>query len=508
MSTAAAVTPHHLATSAAIETIASGGDAIDAAIAANAVLGVVAPETCGVGGDLFALIHQPGQDRPQALNASGRAGSQVSSQALRDRGHTTMPQMGPESVTVPGCVDGWHHLARFAGRLTWTERLAPALTFAREGFPASSELCRSLKARRAAIGDQHISRYLLPGGVPPEPGQTLVRPDLAETLETVPDRDGFYLGPPGKAISKATGDLISAEDRAADQAEWVDPLGLALYGRHAWTIPPNSQGYLTLAAGAVFERVAAGVDPHDPLAWHLAIEAYRSQAADRSDVLADPRFAAEDLLSPNRLGAGIDPERRTAYAAQGGAPGGTAYFCVLDRQGTGISIIQSNFMGLGTSIGAGEAGFFLQNRGAGFDLRPGSRNELAPGKRPLHTLAPMLWTEGTKLSALLGTRGGDHQPQILLQMVIHLFASKHPAASAQAHPRWVIEDLGDPEAPLLLEAAVPEDVAQFLADRGHRVEVMEGLRSGWGPVSVILPGPDGVEAAADPRVATAAAELL
>ena len=191
MSTAAAVTPHHLATSAAIETMASGGDAIDAAIAANAVLGVVAPETCGVGGDLFALIHQPGQERPQALNASGRAGSLVSAQFLRDHGDVAMPLMGPESVTVPGCVDGWHHLARFGGRLSWTERLAPALTFAREGFPASSQLCRSLKVRREAIGDQPIGRYLLPGGVLPEPGQRLVRPDLAETLEAVPDRDSF-----------------------------------------------------------------------------------------------------------------------------------------------------------------------------------------------------------------------------------------------------------------------------------------------------------------------------
>ena len=508
MGTAAAVTPHHLATSAAIEIMSAGGNAIDAAIAANAVLGVVAPETCGVGGDLFALIHRTGQERPDSLNASGRAGSGVSAQALRDRGHSKMPVMDPESVTVPGCVDGWHHLAAFGGRLSWPERLAPALTFARDGFPASAELSRSLKARLEAIGDQPIGRYLLPRGVPPEPGQTLIRPDLADTLETVSDRDSFYLGLPGKAITEAVGGLISNEDRAVDQGEWVEPLGLELYGRHAWTIPPNSQGYLTLAAGAVFERVAAGVDPHDPLAWHFAIEAYRSQVADRAQVLADARFADHDLLSARRLGAELDPDHRTAFSAPGSAPGGTSYFCVLDRDGTGVSIIQSNFMGLGTSIGAGEAGFFLHNRGAGFDLTPGSGNELAPGKRPLHTLAPTLWTEGTGLSALLGTRGGDYQPQLLLQMLIHLFASKHPAAGAQAHPRWVIDDLDDADAPVLLEAAVPDEVAKFLEGRGHRVKVMEGMQGGWGPVSVILLGPDGVEAAADPRVGTASAELL
>jgi gamma-glutamyltranspeptidase/glutathione hydrolase len=182
---------------------------------------------------------------------------------------------------------------------------------------------------------------------------------------------------------------------------------------------------------------------------------------------------------------------------------------VLDDAGMGVSITQSNFMGLGTSIGAGESGFFLHNRGAGFDLRPGSPNELAPGKRPLHTLAPTLWTSGSDLVALLGTRGGDHQPQLLLQMAIHLFASGHSAANAQAHPRWVLDNLSDPDAPVLVEDATSDDVVEGLRSRGHQVEVAKEMQSGWGPVGVIMLAADGgVEAAADPRVATAAADTL
>lgn len=514
MASAAAVTPHFLATAAALDLLVAGASAIDAAIGANAVLSVVAPETCGIGGDLFALIHRPGEERPTALNASGRAGSNVNSQALRDTGHSQMPVMDHASVTVPGCVDGWHHLADQGGKLTWEERMAPALGYARHGFPASSELCRALSKRTAEIGDQPIGRYLLPAGKPPEPGDQIKRPDLAATLEIIAagDRDGFYLGAPGRAISTAVGGLITQDDLAMDQGEWVDPLGLDLFGRRGWTMPPNSQGYLTLAAAAVFERVAAGVDPDEALGWHLQIESYRSQAWDRAEVLADPRFAplpGNELLSDERLAVPIDHGRRQPFATTPAQAGGTAYFCVIDGNGVGVSITQSNFMGLGTSIGAGEAGFLLHNRGAGFDLRPGSPNELAPGKRPLHTLAPTLWTSGSDLVALLGTRGGDYQPQLLMQMAIHLFAAGHEAATAQAHPRWVIANLADPEAPVLVEQATPAEVVAGLRDRGHRIEVTEGLQGGWGPVGMIIPAKDGsVQAAADPRVATAAAESL
>ncbi|MGH8957306.1 MAG: gamma-glutamyltransferase, partial [Acidimicrobiia bacterium] len=376
MATAAAVTPHFLATAAALDLLVSGGSAVDAAIGANAVLSVVAPETCGIGGDLFALIHSPGDDRPAALNASGRAGSNVDAQRLREAGHHQMPAMDPSSVTVPGCVDGWHHLASYGGNLSWAERLAPALAYARQGFPASAELCRALEKRVAEIGDQPIARYLLPGGNPPQPGDQIVRPDQAATLELIAtgDRNNFYLGAAGRDIASAVGGLITDQDLATDQGEWVDPLGLDVFGRRGWTIPPNSQGYLTLAAAAVLERVGAEADPDSSLGWHLQIESYRSQVADRSEVLSDPRFSpfpASELLSEKRLAAHIDHHRRQSFGSTRVGQGGTAYFCVLDGNGVGVSITQSNYMGLGTSIGAGESGFLLHNRGAGFDLSPG-----------------------------------------------------------------------------------------------------------------------------------------
>ena len=514
MASAAAVTPHFLATATALDLLVSGGDAIDAAIGANAVLSVVAPETCGIGGDLFALIHSPGDQRPTALNSSGRAGSNVDAQSLREAGHDQMPTMHRSTVTVPGCVDGWHELAAHGGRLSWDRRLAPAIDYARRGFPASSELCRALGRRTSEIGDQPISRYLLPGGRPPKPGDQVVRPDQAETLELVStgDRDNFYLGKPGRDIASAVGGLITEEDLATKQAEWVEPLGLDVFGHRAWTVPPNSQGYLTLAAAAVLERIGAEVDPDSPLGWHLQIESYRSQVADRGEVLADPRysqFPADALLSPERLAVTIDRTRRRDFGSTRVGPGGTAYFCVIDGDGMGVSITQSNFMGLGTSIGAGESGFFLHNRGAGFDLRPGSPNELAPGKRPLHTLAPTLWTSGSNLLALLGTRGGDHQPQLLLQMAVRLFLSRHDVATAQAHPRWIIEDLADPQSAVRVEESTSEDVIRGLQERGHRVEIAEGLQSGWGPVGAIKVSPEGsIDAAADPRVGTASAETV
>lgn len=514
MASAAAVTPHFLATATALDLLVSGGDAIDAAIGANAVLSVVAPETCGIGGDLFALIHSPGDERPTALNSSGRAGSNVDARSLREAGHDQMPTMDRSAVTVPGCVDGWHHLAALGGRLSWDKRLAPAIDYARRGFPASSDLSRALSRRTAEIGDQAIGRYLLPSGGPPKPGDQIVRPDQAATLELIAtgDRDGFYLGKPGRDIVSAVGGLITEKDLATNQGEWVEPLGMEVFGQRAWTVPPNSQGYLTLAAAAVLERVGAEVDPDSALGWHIQIESYRSQVADRGEVLSDPRyslFSADDLLSEKRLAVTIDRNQRRDFGSTRVGPGGTAYFCVIDGDGMGVSITQSNYMGLGTSIGAGESGFFLHNRGAGFDLRPGSPNELAPGKRPLHTLAPTLWTSGSNLVALLGTRGGDHQPQLLLQMAVRLFLSTHDVATAQAHPRWIIDNLADPQAAVRVEESTPEDVVAGLQERGHRVEIAEGLQGGWGPVGVIKVSPDGsVDAAADPRVGTASAETL
>lgn len=515
MATAAVVTPHFLATAAGIDILSIGGSAIDAAIAANAVLGVVAPETCGIGGDLFALVFEPGQEEPTALNASGHSGSNASSDALRHQGLVEMPVMGPETVTIPGCVDGWFALAARFGHLAWSERLAPALRYADSGFPVSNELARSLLLRFEQLAPQSIGRHLLPNGRPPQPGETIARPDLAATLRTVAagTRDAFYLGAPGAAIGEAVDGLISLEDLASNQAEWVKPLGVQVFGLDAWTIPPNSQGYLTLASAAVYESWKTGAQTDeltDVDRWHLAIEAYRSQVADRDLVLADPAhvpFPAPELLAPARLSPRLDLASRQNFRETKRAPGGTAFLCVLDQGGVGVSFIQSNYMGLGSSVGAGSAGFVLQNRGAGFNLEPGHPNELGPGKRPLHTLAPSLWTQGGNLHTILGTRGADYQPQLLLQMAIRMFDLGDSPAEAQTQPRWVVEEVDDSDGAIRVEETTPAEIVNGLRERGHPVEVATGVQGGWGPVSVIRAGP-AVEAAADPRVGTAAAETL
>ena len=512
---AAAATPHVLATQAAMTLIGAGGNAADAAVAANAVLGVVAPETCGIGGDLFALVHRPGMQRPDVLNSSGRAGAGADPEKLRSLGHRTMPPFDPQTITVPGCVDGWEALIARYGSKEMREILAPAIALAADGFPASSELVGAL-TRRPELAAQDAARVLYPESRPPAIGQRLRRPDLASTLEAIAavGRDGLYLGPAGKGIMEATGGVITVADLQEVQAEWTEPLGTEAFGLTGWVVPPNSQGYLTTGSAAVMERLEPPDDPEDPRSWHLAIEAYRSLAADRNDLVSDPKFAPQapgDLVSDERIterAGRVDPGRAGTFAPPSPIPGGTAYLAVIDADGLAVSFIQSNFMGIGSGLGAGDAGCFLHNRGAGFDLRPGHPNELAPGKRPLHTLSPSLWTKGDRIVCLLGTRGGDYQPQLLLQVAVRLLRAGIEASEAQARPRWMIDPIDGASPVVAVEAHTPIGTIEYLQRLGHRVSVRSEVQHGWGPVSLITIDEHGKRtAAADPRVDTATAAV-
>lgn len=512
---ACAVTPHRLATEAAVGIMAGGGNAVDGAIAANAVLGVVAPDTCGPGGDLFALVLPAGAATPAALNASGRAGSGVDAAALRRQGLSAIPRHHPAAVTVPGCVDGWVALAEAFGRLPLHELLEPAIQHARLGFEASEELAVELALRAGDFAGKAAAACLYPGGTPPTPGIRLERPELARTLEAVAagGRDAFYLEAAGPGISDAVKGAITHEDLSRVQAEWVAPLHLDLFGRTAWTMPPNSQGYLTLGALWLLGRSGAPPDPSDPAYWHAQIEAYRAMAWDRSVVLADPdamTVAADTLLGPERLGVRL---QRLDAADTIGWPGGparggdTAYLCTIDDAGMGVSLIQSNFSGLGSGFGAGASGVLLHNRGSGFTLEDGHPNELAAGKRPLHTLSPTLWTRAGRLELLLGTRGGDQQPQLLVQVAAHLLAAGLDPAAAQARPRWITERFGPGQrSEVLVESRAEPAVAAGLAERSHRVSQAGAWEPSWGPVAVIHLDASGTRrAAADPRGATASA---
>ena len=496
-------------------TISAGGNAVDAAVAANAVLGVVAPETCGIGGDLFALVHRPGMERPDVLNSSGRAGSGADPEALRANGHRTMPPFDPQTITVPGCVDGWEALIARYGSKGMPELLVPAIRLASEGFPASFELAAAL-TRRPELAQQTAARVFYNQGEPPAKGDRIRRPDLASTLEAIASegRNGFYLGRAGNAISNATGGVITLADLEVAQSEWTEPLGTEAFGLTGWVVPPNSQGYLTTGSAAVLDRLEPPDDPEDPQSWHLAIEAYRSMAVDRNDLVADPAFAPQSpaaLVSDERIDerAGrVNPARATDFASPAPAPGGTAYLAVIDGAGLAVSFIQSNFMGIGSGLGAGDAGFFLHNRGAGFDLRPGHPNELAPGKRPLHTLSPSLWTKGNRIACVLGTRGGDYQPQLLLQVAIRSLRAGIEPSEAQARPRWMLDPIDGSSPVVAVEAHTPRGTIDHLMELGHQVSVRSDIQHGWGPVSLITIDEQGMRsAAADPRVDTATAAV-
>ena len=511
---AVAVTPHHLATQAAVDVMRGGGNAADAVIAANAVLGMVLPSTCGIGGDLFAIVHRPGWDRPDVLNASGRGGSGLDADRLRSAGHSELPYRAPETITVPGCVDGWEALAARHGSLPLTELLAPAIALGTDGFPVSKEFASDLGVIAPMIQGQKSAVALYPSGEVPRSDDLLRRADLAATLSAIATegRSAFYEGRVAEQISAATGGVLKPDDLTANTSDWVEAIGATVFGLEAWTVPPNSQGYLTVAAAMLLEYLDPPADPMDPRFHHAVIEAYRAVAWERDDLVADSRFAPlapESLLDPERILSrvkSISAARVARWKSPGPAPGGTAYFCAMDASGMAVSCIQSNFAGIGSGISAGDTGVFLHNRGAGFNLIPGHPNEAAPGKRPMHTLSPTLWTRGGSPALILGTRGGHQQPQYLVQIAALLLIAGLDPAAAQESPRWSAGQIDGEGSALAAEIRMPEAVVIGLRTRGHFVDRGPDLAAGWGPVSVIAIEPDGTRrAAADPRVGTATA---
>jgi gamma-glutamyltranspeptidase / glutathione hydrolase len=508
---AVAVSSHQLASQTAVEVMGAGGNAVDAAIAANAVVGVVLPDTCGIGGDLFAIVHRPGDGEPSVLNASGRAGSGASSKRLRDLGHTTVPLRSVESITVPGCVDGWEALAARFGSRRLADLLSPAIAIAADGFAVSAELADSLKRLHPTIGAQPSAAPLYPDGRQPVAGERITRPHLARTLSEIATdgRSAFYQGAPGEAIIAVTGGIIAEEDLARIQSGWVPPLGAGVFGLTAWTVPPNSQGWVTLATLRIFELLDPPKDPTDPGYHHALIEAYRSVVWERADLTTDPEtmpVAPEALLDTGKLEARarlIEPGSARSWDTARSAPGGTTYLSTRDAAGMTVSLIQSNFRGIGTGLSAGSTGVWLHDRGEGFDLRPGHPNELQPGRRPLHTLSPTLWTSDRDAVLVLGTRGGDQQPQYLAQFAAHHRWAGVDLANAQSLPRWAIS-LDEPDLPVRAESTFDEATLESLAARGHRIVTVSGLQPGYGPMSAIGID-DGVTGAADPRVSTTAA---
>ena len=514
MTSNAVVTPHVLSAHAGRQILLAGGNAVDAAVAAVAAQGVVAPETCGLGGDLFALVHAPGWERARALNSSGRAGSNASAAHLRDTGAPRIPGDHPAAVTIPGCVDGMTTLVAELGKLEMAQVLRPAIELASDGFEVSTEQASAFRRQADVYATNPAVADFYPEGRPVEKGDHVVRKDLAETLQTVAEggRDAFYGGAAGEDISAAVDGLITLDDMSVSQAEWTDPIAVDVAGLTAWTIPPNSQGYLGPGALAVFEMLDPPDDPADPLWWHLLIEAYRCLAWERDDVVSEPETVALpahlllDRARLERAAASVSPDRTGTWPEAVGHVSSTAYLCVADAQGMAVSIIQSNYRGTGSPFGASRSGFLLQDRGMGFTLTPGHPNELGPDKRPLHTLSPTVWSLGDQPRWVMGTRGGAVQPQLIAQVAARAILGDETLEMAQGAPRWTVSRFGPGSVSQpTVEPGVTDHVLTELESRGHQISKLDQSQPGWGPVSIIELDGDRRVAAADPRVDTTAA---
>ena len=488
-----------LAAAAGLRMLDRGGSAADAAVATGAAMAVVGPHLCGLGGDVLAMVAPPGSP-PEALLSVGRAGAGSDPERMRRDGLTTMPLRGDiRSVQVPGAVDGWLALHERYGRLPLPDVLAPAIELAEEGFPASIMLALASHLVHALPG----AGELCPDG-PLAIGQTVRLPGIARTLRAIAHhgRDGFYGGEFGRGLLHLGGGHFAPADFATSAAAWSTPLRANAWGHDLWTVPAPSQGYLTLAGAVVAQAAGLGSDPDDPQWAHLLVETWRAVGHDRPAMLFDGADG-DALLHPERLATAAARVQATEVAppdvgrghgagsATGTGPpgadvprlgdGDTTHLCAQDADGLGVSLTQSNALDFGSHLVEPATGVFLHNRGVGFSLVPGHPAEVAPGRRPPHTLSPMLVTdtEGA-LTHLVGAMGGDAQPQIILQLLARLLLAGHDPATAITAPRltldapsagpfrlWWGEDLT-----VLVEADAPPAWRAGLTGRGHRVRTI------------------------------------
>jgi gamma-glutamyltranspeptidase / glutathione hydrolase len=515
MMTATRYAPHgmvasvdHLASSAGLAMLQMGGSAADAAVAAGAVLAVVGPHLSGMGGDLFALVHDPSAPgAPLALNASGRAGSGADAARLRQEGHTVVPFRGDiRAAPVPGCVDGWLALHERLGRLPAATIFGPAIDYATRGFPASPWLAAAIDQLTNVAGCEDLTAH------PCREGDLLTRPGVGRALEAivVEGRAGFYQGEFGRGLlAMGAGEFVSG-DLGRPLAGWVAPLGLRVWSHDVWTMPPNSQGYLILLGAAVVEGLPLPDDPDDPAWAHLLIESARAAAYDRGEVLYDGAdvtavLASEAVARRRRL---VDRDHRSSLVVPTGK-GDTTFLSVVDGERMGVSLIQSNASGFGSLLFEPRTGIGLHNRGLGFSLSPGHPAEYGPGRRPPHTLSPALITraDGT-LRSVVGTRGGDAQPQILLQVIARLLGAGQSPGAAIGGPRWVLsggtgtgfDTWNDPDAVgVEIEAQAPAAWAEGLKRRGHPVRIVDGVVATFGHAQLIDVQDNGLAGVADPR---------
>ncbi len=486
-------TSQPLAAQVGVDTLKKGGHAVDAAIAVNAMLGLVEPMSCGLGGDLFAIVWDAEAGRATGFNGSGRAPRAMSRDLFASRGLDRVPRGGPLSWTVPGCVDGWFALHDRFGRLPFDELLAPTAATAESGFPVSPVIGRAWKETEATLAvDPGAAATFLVDGRAPDVGETVRNPDLARSLRAIcaDGRAAFYRGPIAERIvacSEAAGGLIAAEDLASHASTWDDPVSIRYRGHDVWELPPNGQGIAALQMLGMLEGFdLSGMGRDSPELLHLMIEAKKRAYEDRARYYADPAFAdvpVRELIAPEYAARRRKQIVRSAASLRvpAGDPrlkaGETVYLTVVDEERNAVSLIQSVYNDFGSGIVPPGTGFALQNRGSLFALDPEHPNRLEPGKRPFHTIIPAFVTRDGQAVFSFGVMGGDMQPQGHVQILVNLLDFGMDVQAAGDALRWRHDGSSTPTGDrmtdgglVLLEFGFPRATFDGLRSLGHRVE--------------------------------------
>jgi len=485
-------TSQPLATQVALDILKAGGSAIDAAIAANATLGLMEPTGCGIGGDLFAIVWDAEKRELSGLNASGRSPQLLTLEHFKKEGIESVPYLGPLSVSVPGAVDGWFELHAKYGRLPMTELLAPAIAYASDGFPLSEVIAAGWANNAKTRADYPgFKETYMPNGQPPAKGEIFKNPRLADTYRQIAEggRNAFYKGEIARKIDSymtERGGFLRYDDFAAHRSEWIAPVSTNYRGYDVFELPPNGQGIAALQLLNLLEGYdlkSMGYGSADYI--HTLVEAKKIVYEDRAKFYADPEFydapvarlISKDYADERRKL--INPDKAAVSYPAGDAmleTGDTIYMTVADSAGNMISLIQSNYGGMGSGMTPGDLGFMLQNRGALFSLQEGHANVFEPGKRPFHTIIPAFVMKDGKPFMSFGVMGGSIQPQGHVEILVNVidFGMNIQEAGDAARIRHTgssqpTDEVMTDGGVVYMESGIGEDVREQLKEKGHNV---------------------------------------
>jgi gamma-glutamyltranspeptidase / glutathione hydrolase len=499
-------TSHPLAAQVGLDVLKSGGNAIDAAIATSAAMGLMEPMSCGIGGDLFAIVWDAKTQKLYGLNANGRAPLKATRQLFQDRGLAEIPEKGPLSWSLPGCVDGWEELRKKFGTRSFAKLLAPVIRYAHDGV-AVPEVIGGYW--RVAERNAELRDVYAPDGHSPKVGELFRNPALVKTYQLIAEggRDAFYKGPIAESLvkfSEAKGGLFQMKDFTEHTSEWIEPVSTNYRGYDVWELPPPGQGIAALQMLNLLEPYdlkKLGANSADY--WHLMIEAKKLAYADRAKFYTDPRFQkvpVQELISKEyakERSKLYDPLKARMEVPAGDAKIGkadTIYLCVVDKDRNCVSLIQSNYNGFGSGLAPADLGFAIQNRGTLFYLDEKHANRLEPGKRPFHTIIPAMVTKEGKPWLTYGVMGGDMQPQGHVQLLVNMLDFGMNIQQAGEAAR--IEHVGSATptgkaaaangGTLKVEFGIPEAIVNELQKRGH---AMERVKTNGGGFQGILIDP-------------------